>query len=112
MIYRDKITVTMERDTGQTDDFGNPLIEHVEATVRATVWPLGTEAGLTSDRSAVRTRYRMILEPSLDIPAGIGNGMIVAWRDYPQMYVDGSVERHYAGSRLHHYELITQAIVG
>ncbi|AUH69797.1 MULTISPECIES: hypothetical protein [Gordonia] len=112
MIYRDRVKVAYRIDTGEEDAHGNPIETIVEKNVLANVWPLGTEQKLDGDRQYVRTRYQMILAPTVDIPAYIGDALTITWRDYVTLYVDGSVERHYMGSKLHHYELITKAIVG
>ncbi|MGB6243682.1 hypothetical protein [Gordonia sp. (in: high G+C Gram-positive bacteria)] len=110
MIYRDKVKVRMFVDTGETDAHGNPVESVVEQSVLANVWPLGTDQKMDGNRQYVRTRYQMMLAPTVDIPPLIGNSLTITWRDFEAMFVDGSVERHYRGSRLSHYELITKAI--
>ncbi|ALG85845.1 hypothetical protein [Gordonia phthalatica] len=112
MIYRDRVKLKMLVDTGEEDAHGNPVKSVIEQYVLANVWPLGTDQKVDSTRTYVRTRYQMILAPTVDIPAGIGNDLSIIWRDYLELFADGSVERHYRGSKLHHYELITKAIIG
>ncbi|WP_353107734.1 hypothetical protein [Gordonia sp. (in: high G+C Gram-positive bacteria)] len=112
MIYRDRVKVAYRVSTGEEDAHGNPIETSVEQMVLANVWPLGTDSKMDGNRAYVRTRYQMILAPTVEIPANIGDALTITWRDYVDLHVDGSVERHYRGSRLSHYELITKAIVG
>lgn len=112
MIYRDKVKVSYYVETGDYDAHGNPIVSTVDQNVLANVWPLGTEQKMDAGRTYVRSRYQMILAPTVEIPASIGDALTITWRDYENLFVDGSVERHYRGSKLHHYELITKAIVG
>lgn len=112
MIYRDRVTVKWSVNTGETNAHGDPIITWVSHNLLANVWPLGTDQKMDGNRQYVRTRYQMMLAPTVDIPANVGDSITIVWRDYVDLYVDGSVERHYRGSRLSHYELITKAIVG
>lgn len=111
-VYRDKVHVSYLVDTGAEDSHGNPIYDSVEADVLANIWPIATDTSVDGTSVRVKTRYRMVLAPTVSIPSGIGNGITVSWRDYPQLLVDGSVERHYVGSKLHHYELTTQEVIG
>lgn len=112
MIYRDRVTVKWSVDSGQEDAHGNPIVTQVSHNVLANIWPLNTAEKVVASGERVYTRYQMMLAPTVSIPAYIGDALTITWRDYVDLYVDGSVERHYRGSRLSHYELITKAIVG
>lgn len=112
MIYHDRVTVHLEIATGETDSHGNPVYTQITESVPAEVFPLGTEATLDGSRTSVISRYRVVLAPRVEIPANIGNGLRMEWEGLTQMYVDGSVERHVTRGRLHHYELITKAVIG
>ncbi|MGB3303722.1 MAG: hypothetical protein WBA98_13630 [Gordonia sp. (in: high G+C Gram-positive bacteria)] len=111
MIYRTSVRLQWSVDTGEEDAHGNPITSTVDQTVLANVWALGTDQKLDAGRAYVRTRYQMILAPTVDIPPGVAPSIRVTWKMYT-MFIDGGVERHYVGSKLHHYELITKEIVG
>ncbi|OWM01398.1 hypothetical protein B7435_16700 [Mycolicibacterium peregrinum] len=114
MIYHDKVHVTMEVpfDPPQYNDYGNEIYDLVDQDVPAEVFPLGTDAVINMNTEKVVSRYRMVLQPVIDIPANVGDGLRLDWGPYSGMFVDGTVERHYVRGRLRHYELITKAVVG
>lgn len=114
MIYHDKVHVTMEipYDPPQYDDYGREKYQSVDQDVPAEVFPLGTDAVINMESDKVVSRYRMVLQPVVDIPANVGDGLTLDWGPYTGLYVDGTVERHHVRGRLHHYELITKSVVG
>ncbi|UHJ55158.1 hypothetical protein LT337_28865 [Mycolicibacterium fortuitum] len=99
-IYRDVVTLTWDTETH---------------AVPAAVWPLGVEQTVSpgGTGSTVVTRYRIAVPPVLDIPAyGIAD-MRIAWGGFTgdgALFLEGAVERHMLGGRLHHYEATTRAV--
>lgn len=120
MIFHQRVVVKMDVETGEEDSHGNPVVSHVEQSVPAEVIPLDTDQVLDGTRAAVVSRYRVILKAAVDIPANIGDGLVIGWGPFPinplysssGLRVDGTVERHYLRGRLHHYEAITKSVVG
>jgi hypothetical protein len=104
-VYRDRVGVSWT--SGGTDH---------TATFPAVVWPLGTDYTVDNGPGGVVTsRYRMVLKPVVPIPAFGVTGLRFTWGEYTgtgALYVDGAVERHMLGGRLHHYEATTQAVAG
>lgn len=101
-IYRDTITLTWGTES------------HV---VPAAVWPLGVDQTVSPGGagSTVVTRYRLALPPVVEIPAYGAVDMRIAWGGYTgdgALYLEGAVERHMIGGRLHHYEATTRAVGG
>ena len=114
MIVHDQVRIIMEVPTEEEDAHGNPIVEYVDAIVRAEVFPLGTDQTINQTTDVVRSRYRMVLDSNVEIPHNIGNDLRIEWSDYTgpyAMYVDGTVERHLIRGRLHHYELTTKALM-
>jgi hypothetical protein len=122
MIFHDSVRVVMEVsfDPPQYNEYGEEIMDHVEQMVPAEVFALDTDAVLSQTSERVISRYRMVLAPTVDIPADIGNGLRIEWgpfvieAGYPTtgLRVDGTVERHMLRGRLHHYELITKSVMG
>jgi hypothetical protein len=114
VIYHDKVRVVMEvpYDPPRYNDYGNEIYDHLDQVVPAEVFPLGTDAVINMTSDKVVSRYRMVLQPVIAIPANLGDGLRLDWGTYTGMFVDGTVERHYMRGRLHHYELITKAVTG
>lgn len=101
-IYRD--TITLEWGTESH-------------TVPAAVWPLAVDQTVSPGgaSSTVVTRYRIAIPPVIDIPAyGIAD-MRITWAGFTgdgRLRLEGAVEQHRLGGRLHHYEATTRAVGG
>lgn len=118
MIYHDQVTVQFQAsfDPPVYDDFGYEQFDTVDETVRAEVFPLGTEVVVRD--AIVSSRYRMVLAPTVTIPPGLGDSLRLGWGPFvidpddtaTGLRVDGTVERHMIRGRLHHYELITKTV--
>lgn len=104
-VYRDRVTLSWSDGAGAH-----------EQTFPAAVWPLGTDVTVDNGPGGVVTsRYRMVLKPVVPIPALGVTGLRIEWGEYTgdgRLYVDGAVERHKVGGRLHHYELTSKAVGG
>jgi head-tail adaptor len=115
MLYRDRVRVWLNEDGG-TDRYGNPeKVWTDKGQVPAEVRPLSSEAHY--DESFALSRYRIVLAPRVDIPATVGSDLRIEWRGFSGqpdgaggLQADGTVEAHTLGGRLHHYEVITQAV--
>ncbi|WP_422748595.1 hypothetical protein ACN27E_09760 [Mycobacterium sp. WMMD1722] len=90
------------------DAHGNAVTEPREATVRAEVVALDTDATVAANAEFVITRYRAVLAPTVDLPADVG-AAVIHWGGVAYL-VDGSVERHVLRGRLHHYEAILKRV--
>lgn len=118
MIFHDEVTVQfpVAFDPPVFDDFGIELLDSFDETVRAEVFPLGTEVVVRD--AIVSSRYRMVLAPTVSIPPTIGDNLRLGWGPFvidpddsaTGLRVDGTVERHMIRGRLHHYELITKTV--
>jgi hypothetical protein len=118
VILHDEVTVQFQVsfDPPVYDDYGFEQFDTVDETVRAEVFPLGTEVVVRD--AIVSSRYRMILAPTVDIPPTIGDALRLGWNAFvidpddigTGLRVDGTVERHLMRGRLHHYELITKTV--
>ncbi|MHA7664464.1 hypothetical protein [Mycolicibacterium sp. HS_4_1] len=118
MILHDEVTVQFQvaYDPRRFTDYGEELFDTVDQTVRAEVFPLGTEVVVRD--AIVSSRYRIVLAPTVDIPPAVGDSLRLGWgpfvidpaRSETGLRVDGTVERHTVRGRLHHYELITKTV--
>lgn len=122
MIFHDRINLVIS--VSGTDPDGYPTtVETVLEGVPAEVIPLSSDLTISEDRSAVTTRYRVIITRAVNIPADAGDGVRVQWgpagvslpADLPapftpdlELLADGAIERHYLRGRLHHYEVLVK----
>ncbi|WP_141864520.1 hypothetical protein [Arthrobacter sp. SLBN-53] len=98
------------------NDYGEEQFNTVDETVRAEVFPLGSEVVVQD--AIVSSRYRMVLAPTVNIPPTVGDNLRLGWGAFvidpddnaTGLRVDGTVERHMLRGRLHHYELITTTV--
>lgn len=59
----------------------------------------------------VSSRLRIFLSPfGFTIPPNAPQLITMSWRQFATLTVDGIVEPHYLGTRLHHYEIIARAV--
>ncbi|MBI3227781.1 MAG: hypothetical protein HYZ39_22275 [Mycolicibacterium cosmeticum] len=118
MILHDTVVVQfrVSFDPPQYTDYGEEIFDSIDQTVRAEVFPLGTEVVIQD--AIVSSRYRMILAPTVNIPPAVGDNLRLGWGPFvidpddtaTGLRVDGTVERHTVRGRLHHYELITSTV--
>lgn len=121
MIFHDRVTIALQvsLDPPQYNDYGEELLDSVNQTVPAEVFALDTEIVLQG--AIVASRYRIVLAPTVELPARVGDNFRLGWGPFPidpdnpfdsvsGLMVDGAIERHMMRGRLHHYELITKAI--
>lgn len=113
MILADTVTVTrrelLRDEAGNPiyDDYGNDQYVDVEVAYPAEVRPLGS-AETVGGRQTVESRYRVFLPPTAtDVTATDALG----WRD-ATLELQGDVEPHTIGGRVHHYEVIAARITG
>lgn len=113
MILRDRVTVV--RRELLRDEAGNPVYDgdgndqyvDVQSAVRAEVRPLGSSETV-GDRTTVQSRYRVFLPASAtDVTASDA----VTWRGI-KLELQGDVEAHTLGGRVHHFEVIAQRVTG
>lgn len=100
MILHDEITVIRRIYVGR-DSRGNAIYEDAPVAYRAEVRPLSSQENLASGGSTVTTRHRVFLDPTADVVATEA----ITWRGVAYQ-VDGDLEPHALGGRLHHQEAI------
>lgn len=100
MIFHSKIEVERLVPTGERDEYGDELVDVVTVVHRAEVRPIDSDEA--PDRSAPTvTRLRMFLPARADVTASDR----IRWRG-ASYAVQGDVERHEIGGRVHHQEAI------
>jgi len=109
VIFHDKVILETSVVVGE-DDFGNDIIDHVQQTVAAEVWPLGTDEKISAGRDQVIQRYQMVMSRSADFNPADAT-MRITWHGQ-QFDVDGAIEKHLVRGRLHHYEAIGRLTTG
>lgn len=108
MILHDQIRLYLEEDTGEKDAYGKPIYDWVDyGNVPADVRALEPADAVEGER--VISRYRVTLSADVPIPSNIGDHLEIGWADLI-LHVDGTVERHMFGGRLHHYEFTSEAV--
>lgn len=101
MILKDKVTVLRRVMVGR-DERGNAIYEDVEVPYRAEVRPLTSQENPASGGVTVTTRHRVFLGRSAQ---SIAPTDALTWRGV-KYEVQGDIEPHTIGGRLHHYEAI------
>lgn len=109
MIFHDKVILETSVVVGE-NDWGDPIIEHVQQTVAADVWPLGTDEKISAGRDQVIQRYQMVMSRAADFNPADAT-MRITWHGQ-QFDVDGAIEKHLVRGRLHHYEAIGRLTTG
>lgn len=106
MIFHDRIETVELNETGQYDDYGNPITEETRTTHRAEVQPLASSETVAAGQ-LVETRYRAFL------PHGVvlGSSGAIYW-DGKKYEVEGEVETHKVLGRPHHKEAVMHRVTG
>lgn len=106
MIFHDRVETVTRAETGEFDDYGNPIVSEVRVTHRAEVQPLSSSENVAAGQ-LVETRYRAFLGPNVVLdPTGA-----IYW-DGKKYEVDGDVENHKILGRLHHKEFVMHRVTG
>lgn len=108
MIFHDRITVTERTETGEFDDYGNPTYDDVEVELPAEVRPLFSSETVQAG-GQVQSRYRVHMPGRAE--ASVQSKGFVRWRG-KKYEVEGDVEAHMLGRRLHHIEFIAHRTTG
>lgn len=108
MIYRDSVTVQFFTSTGTGGaGFWTSRAEEVPCELV----PLNTDPANTG--ATVTTRYRLLLDAAglVDSGYGLHGGQQdrLLYRGSLVLAVDGALEVHRVGGRLHHYEAVVKA---
>lgn len=107
MIFHGRIGVTVRTVTGQ-DPYGNDEYSNVTTEYPGEVRPLSS-AETVAGRDQVVSRYRVFLSrfaADAVTPSGA-----VSWLG-DSYEIDGDVERHTVGGRLHHLEAVVKRTTG
>ncbi|GAA1663737.1 hypothetical protein GCM10010977_02570 [Citricoccus zhacaiensis] len=108
MILHDRIETVQRIETGDWDDYGNPIVDEVRVPTRAALQPMDSDEMTAADPGAqVVTRYRLILPASSKITArdAIHHG----GRTYE---VHGDIAPHTIRGRVHHHEAVIVRTMG
>ncbi|MGV9827013.1 phage head completion protein [Gordonia sp. NPDC003429] len=103
MIFHDTVILQTTTVTG-TDDWGNDIIDFVDQTVPADIWPLDTDQKLDQGKLTVVQRYQMVISRTATFDLNDPT-MRITWQGR-QFDVEGAIEQHMIRGRLHHYEAI------
>ena len=106
MIFHDRIETIERVETGEYDDYGNPIVEERRVKYRAEVQPLSTTETVAVGQQ-VETRYRLFLPPNTTL-----NATGAVWWEGKSYEVQGDIEPHKLVGRVHHYEATIQRVTG
>lgn len=106
MILHDRIETITRGETGEYDDYGNPVVSEVRSSHRAEVQPLSSSENVAAGQQ-VQTRYRVFLSSSSTLDASGA----VYWNDV-EYEIEGDVEVHKLLGRPHHKEAVLHRVTG
>lgn len=102
-MFRDRITTTIREFLGY-NEWGEPVYTDVTSgPIPAEVRPLGSAETVDAGANVVTTRYRVFVGPDTVLDATSA----VTWRG-GSYEVEGDLEPHVLGGRVHHHELIVK----
>ncbi|MCB0931051.1 MAG: hypothetical protein KDB71_04025 [Mycobacterium sp.] len=106
MIFNDRVNVTLKEKR---------FIGGTASTVVVFDGPVpGIVTFLDSDSEANRAsaRLQIFLSPFAFVlpPMPAKELLVLSWKQFTHLTVDGIVEPHYINSRLHHYKILAKAV--
>lgn len=106
MIFNDRIGVVLKE---------KKLVGGTLTTVTifdGKVSGIATFLDSTSDSHRTSSRLKIFLSPfGFNIPPNPASELLIlSWKQFANLTVDGIVEPHYINSRLHHYEILAKAV--
>lgn len=108
MLLHDRVTITTETETGETDAAGRPIVETVEHRLPAQVDPTTTTDG-KPDSEQLISRYKVMVKAPDDL--SLMQVQQVGWRGWT-LRVDGRIQPQMLRGRIHHYEFTSQRVTG
>lgn len=110
MIFNDKVNVTLRAK--QFVNGTQTTVTVFQGDVPAIVTFLDSATAFDAAGGKVSSRLRIVLSPfAFEIPPMPATGLVVlTYRQFTSLSVDGIVEPHYQNGRLHHYEIIAKAV--
>lgn len=110
MIFNDKVNVTLKEKkfVGGTQT----TVTVFQGDVPGIVTFLDSKTTFDPAGGKVSSRLKIFLSPfAFVIPPMPATGLLVlAWRQFTSLTLEGMVEPHYQQGRLHHYELIAKTV--
>lgn len=110
MIFNDQVSVTLKEKqiVGGTATF----VTVFQGDVPGIVTFLDSQTAFDPAGGKISSRLRIFLSPfAFLIPPSPATGaLVLAWRQFTNLVVEGIVEPHYLSGRLHHYEILAKAV--
>lgn len=110
MIFNDKVYVTL-KEKQMASGTAN-MVTIFSGYVPGVVTFLDSGTVFDPAGGKVSSRLKIFLSPfAFTIPPmPAANILVLAWRQFLSLTVEGIVEPHYLNGRLHHYEIIAKAV--
>lgn len=110
MIFNDKVNVTLKEKKFVNGT--QTTVTVFQGDVPAIVTFLDSATKFDPAGGKVSSRLQIVLSPfAFEIPPMPATGLLVlTYRQFTSLTVDGMVEPHYQNGRLHHYEIIAKAV--
>lgn len=110
MIFNDKVNVTLKEK--RTVNGTVTTVTVFQGNVPAIVTFLDSAIKFDPAGGKISSRLQIVLSPfAFEIPPVPASGLVVLmYRQFTSLAIDGWVEPHYQNARLHHYEIIAKAV--
>jgi hypothetical protein len=110
VIFNDKVNVTLKEKkfVGGTQT----TVTVFQGDVPAIVTFLDSKTTFDPASAKVSSRLQIVLSPfAFELPPMPATGIVVlTYRQFTSLVIDGMVEPHMQNGRLHHYEILAKAI--
>lgn len=108
MIFHDTVNVTLKE--AEIVDGTARFNTVFDGPVPGVVTFLDSKTTFDPVGSKRNSRLQIFLSPfAFEIPADAGKLVVLGWKNFNHLLIEGMVEPHYIRRRLHHYEIIAKA---
>ncbi|WP_071888521.1 hypothetical protein [Mycolicibacterium fortuitum] len=110
MIFNDKVNLTLKEKRTVNGTMTTVVV--FQGDVPAIVTFLDSKTAFDPAGGKISSRLRIVLSPvAFEIPPMPASGLVVVtYRQFTSLTIDGMVEPHYLNGRLHHYEFLARAV--
>lgn len=110
MIFNDTVNVTFKER--RVVSGSATFVTVFQGDVPGIVTFLDSAIAFDPASAKISSRLRIFLSPfAFTIPPMPASGVLVlAWKQFTNLSVEGIVEPHYLSGRLHHYEILAKAV--